>query len=52
VVEGEDGEMVDELEVVNGEIEDAATPKKVILNGILYIERNGELFDAQGKRLE
>jgi uncharacterized repeat protein (TIGR02543 family) len=52
VVEGEDGEMVDELEVVNGEIEDTATPKKVILNGILYIERNGELFDAQGKRLE
>ena len=52
VVEGEDGEMVDELEVVNGEIEDTDTTRKVILNGILYIERNGELFDAQGKRLE
>ena len=52
VVEGEDGDHVSELEVVNGALEDSALPKKVMRNGILYIQRNGELFDAQGQKVE
>lgn len=52
VVEGEDGNQVSELEVVNGALEDSALPMKVMLNGILYIQRNGELFDAQGQKVE
>ncbi len=52
VVEGEDGEQVNELEVINGSLEEVATPKKYIRNGILYIERNGMQFDAQGQRLD
>lgn len=52
VVEGEDGEQVSELEVINGSLEDSAAPKKFLRNGILYIERNGELFTAEGQRVE
>lgn len=52
IVESEDGEQISELEVVNGALEDAALPKKVMRNGILYIQRNGELFDAQGQKVE
>ena len=52
VVEGEDGEQVSELEVINGSLEEVAAPKKYFRNGILYIERNGMQFDAQGQRLD
>ena len=52
VAESEEGEIVTELEVVNGNLEEVSETKKFIRDGILYIERNGELFDAQGKRLE
>ena len=52
VAESEEGEIVSELEVVNGNLEETSETKKFIRDGILYIERNGELFDAQGKRLE
>ncbi len=56
VVEGE-GET--ELEVVDGELYDAGgddrapgnNVRKYMENGILIIERNGERFNAQGKRL-
>ena len=52
VAESEDGETVTELEVVNGNPEEVSETKKFVRDGILYIERNGGLFDAQGKRLE
>ena len=61
VVEGED---TTELEVVDGELDDAGgynadgdgrgpsgVAKKYIRNGVLIIERNGVRYDAQGKRL-
>ena len=52
VVEGEDGEQVSELEVVNGELQERADTRKFIRNGILYIERNGRLYTAQGAVVE
>ncbi|MBR1516359.1 MAG: InlB B-repeat-containing protein [Paludibacteraceae bacterium] len=53
IVDGEDmGELIiDE----DGEILDAsgnAESRKFIENGILYIEREGVIYDAQGKRVE
>ena len=52
-----DGESVTELEVVGTAPSDwsdkSDTPaRKYIHNGVLYIERNGILYDAQGKRLK
>jgi hypothetical protein len=55
-----DGESVTELEVVGtapsdwSDLSDKSdTPaRKYIHNGVLYIERNGILYDAQGKRLK
>ena len=52
VAESEEGEIVSELEVVNGGLEETSATRKFIRNGILYIERNGELFDAKGQRAE
>ena len=52
VAEGEDGEIVGELEVVNGELEEVTALKKYVQDGILYIERNGIRYSAQGQRLE
>ena len=52
VVEGEDGEQVSELEVVNGELQERADTRKYIENGILYIERNGKRYTAQGVVVE
>ena len=54
------GEPVTELHVVGSEPTDwsdlsdkSDTPaRKYIHNGVLYIERNGILYDAQGKRLK
>ncbi|MCR4665265.1 MAG: InlB B-repeat-containing protein [Paludibacteraceae bacterium] len=48
VVEGEDGEQVSELEVVNGELKEVEPVRKYIENGVLYIERNGRRYTAQG----
>ena len=56
-----DGEPVTELEVTgneqgrmdNGQWQNNATPaRKYIDNGILYIERNGITYTAQGHRLD
>ena len=52
VAEGEDGEIVGELEVVNGELEEVTAPKKYVQDGILYIERDGIRYSAQGQRLD
>ncbi len=52
VAEGEDGEIVGELEVVNGELEEVAGTRKYVQDGILYIERNGIRYSAHGQRLE
>ena len=52
VAEGEDGEIVGELEVVNGELEEVAGTRKYVQDGILYIERNGIRYSAQGQRIE
>nr|MCR4663780.1 hypothetical protein [Paludibacteraceae bacterium] len=52
VAESEGGEIVGELEVVDGELEDVNTPKKYVQDGILYIIRNGVRYTAQGQRLE
>ena len=55
VAEGVDNE---ELEVVNGElqdnryIQDIRDVRKYISNGILYIERNGITYTAQGQRID
>ena len=52
-----DGETVGELDVVNGEMYDAdgdvraPSSRKFIRNGILYIERNGKTYNAQGKQV-
>lgn len=48
VVETEDGEQVSELEVVNGALEEKEPVRKYIENGVLYIERNGRRYTAQG----
>ncbi len=49
-----DGETVTELEVMNGEedLHEVQTARKYIENGILYIERNGITYTAQGQRLD
>ena len=56
-----DGEPVSELEVTgdeqgrmdNGQLQNNATPaRKYIEKGILYIERNGITYTAQGQRLD
>ena len=52
VAESEDGQIVGELEVVDGELEDVNTPKKYMQNGILYIERNGVRYTAEGQKVE
>ena len=52
VAEGEDGEIVGELEVVTGELEEVTAPKKYVQDGILYIERDGIRYSAQGQRLD
>ena len=52
VAEGEDGEIVGELEVVNGELEEVAGTRKYVQDGILYIERDGIRYSAQGQRLD
>nr|MCR4664950.1 hypothetical protein [Paludibacteraceae bacterium] len=52
VAESEDGEIVGELEVVDGELEDVNTSKKYVQDGILYIIRDGVRYTAQGQRLD
>ena len=48
-----DGEDMGELRIDKGEmLIDSAEPRKFIENGILYIERNGVIYDATGKRVE
>ena len=48
-----EGETVTELEVMNGEADtqDIQPARKFIDNGILYIERNGKTYTAQGAEL-
>ena len=47
-----DGEEKAELEVINGELQDVQDTKKFIENGVLYIERNGIIYDATGRKVE
>lgn len=49
VVEGDEGEEVTELEVINGELQQAGAAKKFVQDGVLYIEREGVIYDATGK---
>ena len=49
VAESEEGVTVSELEVVNGEPEEASETRKFVKDGVLYIERNGVVYDAQGQ---
>lgn len=52
VAESEDGEIVDELEVVDGEIMEASAPYKYVQDGILYIVRDGVRYTAEGQRID
>ena len=45
-----EGEEIGELIIDNGQLSEDAV--KYIENGILYIERNGIRYDAQGQRIE
>ena len=47
-----DGEEKAELEIINGELQDVQETKKFIENGVLYIERNGIIYDATGRKVE
>ena len=49
-----DGETVTELQVMNGEedLHEAPSARKYIHNGILYIDRNGITYTAQGHRID
>jgi hypothetical protein len=47
-----DGEEKAELEVINGELQEVQETKKFIENGVLYIERNGIIYDATGRKVE
>ncbi|MBR1516452.1 MAG: hypothetical protein IJ621_06880 [Paludibacteraceae bacterium] len=49
-----DGETVTELEVMNGEedLHEALPARKYIRNGLLFIERNGVTYTAQGQRID
>ena len=46
-----EGETVTELEVVNGELKEAAETRKFVQDGILYIERDGVIYNAQGQKV-
>ena len=46
-----EGETVTELEVVNGEMVEATEAKKFVQDGILYIERDGVIYNAQGQKV-
>ena len=52
VAESEEGEIVGDLEIVNGELEEVSAPKKYVQDGILYIVRDGVRYSAQGQRLD
>ena len=47
-----EGEPVVELEVVNGELEEAKNAVKYIENGVLYIRYNNKVYNAQGAELQ
>jgi len=47
-----DGEDMGELEVIDGEMTRPAEVRKFVRDGILYIERDGVIYDAQGKKVE
>ncbi len=47
-----DGEDAGELEVVNGELQAVPETRKFIRDGVLYIEREGVIYDAAGQRVE
>lgn len=51
VVEDADGEQVSELEVVNGELNETEEVRKYVQDGVLYIERGGRRYTAQGAQV-
>ena len=52
IVEDAEGEQVSELEVVGSELEETKEVRKYIRNGVLYIERNGRHYTAQGAQVD
>ena len=52
VVEGDEGNEVTELEEVNGELQTVYKARKIIRDGVLYIEREGVICDAIVQRVE
>ncbi len=52
IVEDAEGEQVSELEVVGSELEETKEVRKYIRNGVLYIERNGKHYTAQGAQVD
>lgn len=56
VAESEEGTIVTDLEVINGSLEEntigTSDTDKFVRNGILYIVRNGNIYTAQGQRLD
>ena len=52
IVEDAEGEQVSELEVVGSALEETKEVRKYIRNGVLYIERNGKHYTAQGAQVD
>ena len=52
IVEDAEGEQVSELEVVGSALEETKEVRKYIRNGVLYIERNGRHYTAQGAQVD
>ena len=52
VVDSDEGDEVTELEVVNGVLQAVSEARKVIRDGVLYIEREGVICDAIVQRVE
>ena len=47
-----EGEPVTELEIIRDETQPSDEAQKFIHKGVLYIERNGKIYNAQGMRIE
>ncbi len=47
-----EGEPVTELEIIREETQPSDEAQKFIHKGVLYIERNGKIYNAQGMRIE
>ena len=52
VVDSDEGDEVTELEEVNSVLQAVSEARKVIRDGVLYIERESVICDATGQRVE